>query len=581
MSLGLARPAEATISTLLQIFELLGSLGVFLLGMKIMSEALQKVAGDRLKSLLAKMTSNRFSGVLTGLTVTSVIQSSSATTVMVVGFVSAGLFSLTQAIGVIMGANIGTTFTGWIVALVGFKLKVAALALPAIAVGVFLTFFKKGRTKAWGEVLVGFGVLFLGLSLMKDSVPGISDPGQLAWVQSLTGAGFLSVLAFVGIGTVLTVVLQSSSATMTLTLTLAAMGWLPYPLAAAMVLGENIGTTATANIAAIGATTAAKRAARVHLLFNVFGVVWAVALMNIYWLPLVDFLVPGNPNVDFASLNGDKAAIAIAAGVVTTHLAAAHTLFNITNTLLMLPFTKQLEQIVTRWIPTPATEPRDGWRYVSTAMIGSAELNVVQVGKAMQHMTGLVRDMLTDALYIVAHPGEDLGQMVDKTLGVEREVDELEREILTYLTALSRSSISDSTARKVTELIQNTHRLERIGDHCAVIVRIARRIHAAGTPFTEESINDIRGLYEHVARSLEHVGAYLTGAGSAEVAEETEDLIDRTRRKLRNKYVQAMEQEGSNRAQCLAFLDTITHLEEIGDRAVGIIRRAEETRHAA
>lgn len=549
--------------------------------MKLMSEALQRVAGDRLKTLLAKMTSNRFSGVLTGLTVTTVIQSSSATTVMVVGFVSAGLFSLTQAIGVIMGANIGTTFTGWIVAIVGFKLKISVMALPAIAIGMALTFAKKPKIRTWGEVLVGFGLLFLGLSLLKDSVPNISDPGQLAWVQSLTGAGFLSVLAFVGIGTGLTVVLQSSSATMTVTLTLAAMGWLPYPLAAAMVLGENIGTTATANIAAIGATTAARRAARVHLMFNLFGVAWALALMEIYWLPVVDTLVPGNPNIDFQSLHGDPVAVAAAAGVVTTHLAAAHTLFNITNTALMLPFTTHLERIVVRWIPAPASEPKDGARFVSPAMIGSAELNVVQVGKAMQHMTTLVQNMLTDALYIVAHPDEDLGQMVEKTLGIEREVDELEREILTYLTTLARSPISEATARKVTELIQNTHRLERIGDHCAVIVRIARRIHAAGTPFSEQAIKDIRRLYDHVNRSLEHVGAYLTNAGSAEVAEDIEESIDNTRRKLRNKYVQLMEREGGDRAQCLAFLDTITHLEEIGDRAVGIIRRAEETRHAA
>jgi phosphate:Na+ symporter len=572
---------EAAISAFLQILTLLGSLGVFLLGMKLMSEALQKVAGERLKSLLAKMTSNRFSGVLTGLTVTGVLQSSSATTVIVVSFVSAGLFTLTQAIGVIMGANIGTTFTGWIVAIVGFKLKISAMALPAIALGVALTFLKKGRARQWGEVLVGFGILFLGLSLMKDSVPAISDPEQLAWLQSLTEYGFLSVIAFVFIGTVLTIVLQSSSATMTMTLTLAAMGWIPYPFAAALVLGENIGTTATANIAAIGATPAAKRAALVHLLFNVIGVAWVLALMNIYWLPVVDFLVPGDPNVDFRSLQGDDVAMGLAAGVVTTHLAAAHTLFNVTNTLLMLPFTRQLEQIVTRWISDPGSEPSAGARFVSTSRIGSAEINVVQVGKAMQHMTHLVRSMLTDALYIVSHPQDDLGTMVEKTLAVEREVDQLEQEILSYLTTLGRSPISESTASKVTELMQNTHRLERIGDHCAVIVRIARRIHSAGTPFADEAIEDIRGLYHHVDESLEHVGRYVTGAGSKEVGEEIEDLIDNTRRKLRNKYVQAMEQEGSNRAQCLAFLDTISHLEEIGDRAVGIIRRAEETQHAA
>jgi phosphate:Na+ symporter len=559
----------------------LGSLGVFLLGMKLMSEGLQKVAGERLKSLLAKMTSNRFSGVLTGLAVTSVLQSSSATTVIVVSFVSAGLFTLTQAIGVIMGANIGTTMTGWIVALVGFKMKISAIALPSIAFGVAMSFMKNVRVKLWGEVLVGFGILFLGLSLMKDSVPTISDPAQLAWLTKFADGGIVSTLAFVLVGTVITVILQSSSATMTMTLTLAAMGWIPYTAAAALVLGENIGTTATANIAAIGAPPAAKRAAIAHLFFNVIGVVWAVALMNIYWLPVVDWLIPGDPSTDFKTLQGDPAAVAIAAGVVTTHLAAAHTLFNLTNTALMLPFVRQLERLVTRIIPEAESEAPARARFLEPARIGSAEINVVQVGKAMQHMTTLVRKMLTDAFFIVSHPEDDLGKMVDKTLAIEREVDELEQEILSYLTALGRRSISEATARKLTDFMQNTHRLERIGDHCAVIVRIARRIHSAGTPFSGDAIQDVRVLYEYVDRSLEHVGAYLTGVGSAAVGEEIEDLIDSTRRKLRNKYVQTMEQEGSQRAQCLAVLDTITHLEEIGDRAVGIIRRAEDQRRAA
>lgn len=565
-------------SSVLLILELLGGLGVFLVGMKMMSEALQRVAGERLKGLLARMTSNRFSGVLTGLGVTSVVQSSSATTVMVIGFVSAGLFTLSQAIGVIMGANIGTTLTGWIVAIVGFKLKILAFALPAVALGVALTFFKRAKPKQWGEVFIGFGILFLGLGLMKDAVPAIDDPKQLAWIQSLTDMGFFSVLIFVGLGTALTVVLQSSSATMTLTLTLAAMGWIPYTLAAAMVLGENIGTTATANIAAIGASTDAKRAARVHLLFNMIGVTWALALMNVYWLPLVDLIVPGNPSVEFATLQHDKSAIAGGAAVVTTHLAAAHTLFNLTNTGLMLPFVKQLERLVIRWVPSTKQEAPDETRFVAPALISTPELALVQIGKATQRMTDIVRSMLADARHIMSHPSDDLGPMVDTTLAREQEVDQLERQIVDYVTRVAQAPTSEETSRRIAALLQNTHRLERIGDHCAVLVRIARRMHNAGLPFDDEAIEDVGQLYDQVDRSLENVGLYLQGKGDVAESEEIEDRVDQTRRSLRSKYIRLMEAGAERRAQCLALLDTFTHLEEIGDRAVGIIRRAEQSR---
>ncbi|MFW5740048.1 MAG: Na/Pi cotransporter family protein [Myxococcota bacterium] len=565
-------------SSVLLILELLGGLGVFLVGMKMMSEALQRVAGERLKSLLARMTSNRFSGVLTGLGVTSVVQSSSATTVMVIGFVSAGLFTLSQAIGVIMGANIGTTLTGWIVAVVGFKLKILVFALPAVALGVALTFLKRAKPKQWGEVLIGFGILFLGLGLMKDAVPSIDDPRHLAWIQSLTDMGFVSVLVFVGLGAALTVVLQSSSATMTLTLTLAAMGWIPYTLAAAMVLGENIGTTATANIAAIGASTDARRAARVHLLFNLVGVVWALALMKVYWLPVVDLIVPGNPNVDFAALRNDEGAIAGEAAVVTTHLAAAHTVFNITNTGMMLPFVKPLERLVVRWVPTTEQEVLDETRFVSPALIGTPELALVQIGKATQRMTDIVRSMLADARHIMSHPDDDLGPMVETTLSREQEVDQLERQIVDYVTHVAQAPTSEATSRKIAALLQNTHRLERMGDHCAVLVRIARRMHNAGLPFDEEAIEDVGKLYDQVDRSLENVGLYLQGEGDVAESEEIEERVDQTRRTLRSKYIRLMEAGPERRARCLALLDTFTHLEEIGDRAVGIIRRAEQSR---
>ena len=264
---------------ILQIFTLLGALGMFLYGMNLMSSGLQKAAGDRLRSFLSAMTSNPFKGVATGLGITTVIQSSSATTVMVVSFVNAGLLTLAQAISVIMGANIGTTVTAWLVSWLGFKADISLLAIPLMALGFILSISKKSQRRNISELIVGFSLLFLGLSLMKNSVPDLSsNPEALQFIQGWQGYGFGSVLIFLVFGTLLTLVLQSSSATMALTLIMLNLGWIRFDMACAMVLGENIGTTITANIAAAVGNSAAKRAALAHTVFNLFGVIWALAL---------------------------------------------------------------------------------------------------------------------------------------------------------------------------------------------------------------------------------------------------------------------------------------------------------------
>ncbi|PLW99998.1 MAG: Na/Pi cotransporter, partial [Marinilabiliales bacterium] len=287
-----------------QILTLVGSLGLFLFGMKLMSESLQKVAGSRMRSILNAMTQNRFRGVLTGFMITTVIQSSSATTVMIVSFVNAGLLSLTGAIGVIMGANIGTTVTAWIISLMGFKISVSALSLPLIGIFLPLMFSKKGKRKSWGEFVLGFAILFMGLQFLKDSVPDVNtNPEFFNFLAQYTNAGYASIMLFVLIGTLLTVVIQSSSATMALTLVLCYNGVIPFELAAAMVLGENIGTTITANIAAIVANVSAKRAARAHFLFNVFGGLWILLLFHPF-LSAIDFFIQRSTG---ASVYGDIA----------------------------------------------------------------------------------------------------------------------------------------------------------------------------------------------------------------------------------------------------------------------------------
>ena len=325
---------------ILQIFTLLGALGMFLYGMNLMSSGLQKAAGDKLRGFLSAMTSNPFKGVMTGLGITSIIQSSSATTVMVVSFVNAGLLTLTQAIGVIMGANIGTTVTAWMVSWLGFKADISILAVPLMLFGFLCSNSKKDQHKNIGELIVGFSLLFLGLSFMKESVPDLREtPQVLEFVTSWAAHGFGSVLLFLAFGTVLTLVLQSSSATMAITLIMLSLGWIPFNMACAMVLGENIGTTITANIAASVGNTQAKRAAMSHTIFNVFGVIWALILFNPF-LQLVGTITENlfglpNPAADGFTITKATSAESTAA---LYGLSMLHTLFNTINTLLLVLF---------------------------------------------------------------------------------------------------------------------------------------------------------------------------------------------------------------------------------------------------
>jgi phosphate:Na+ symporter len=565
-------------SGLVLILNLFGALAVFLFGMKIMSEALQKVAGDRLKRLLSAITANRFSGVITGFVTTCVVQSSSATTVMVVSFVAAELLTLTQAIGVVMGANIGTTITAWLVALLGFKIKVTSFALPAIAIGLAMTFIKGARAKQWGEVILGFGLLFLGLGLLKKSVPEI-EPEQLTWVTDLNQYGILSTLAFIAIGTALTVVLQSSSATMTLTLTMTALGLIPYDASIAMVLGENIGTTATANLAAIGSTVAARRTARAHFLFNIFGVIWAVLLLRLALMPLVDAIVPGDPVAVELNPEGEGAG----SGIIAAHLAAFHTLFNITNTLLLLPFVKHLAKLVSKWIPdekpVEVDPERKVTRYVSTALVQTPELLLIQAGKEMQYMLGVAQAMFADAMRLVANPRDHLGSLVDDTLEREQLTDDLEREISQILSLTARAATSADASRRLAEMSLNTHRIERIGDHCEKLVKIAIRNHdAKDEGLDDQAIEDITELGALVGEALNQLSKYLAGEGTIAQALEIEERIDAMRDRLRARHLERISEGNTELVQGLWLLDALHHLEEIGDRAYGIVRRIEETK---
>ncbi len=383
---------------ILQIFTLLGALGMFLYGMNLMSSGLQKAAGDRLRGFLSAMTSNPFKRVLTGLGITAIIQSSSATTVMVVSFVNAGLLTLVQAIGVIMGANIGTTITAWLVAWLGFKADISILAIPLMLFGFLFSNSKKSQRKNIGELIVGFSLLFLGLSFMKESVPDLRQtPEVLEFVKQWASNGFWSVLVFLGFGTILTLVLQSSSATMAITLIMLSMGWIPFPMACAMVLGENIGTTITANIAASVGNYQAKRAALSHTFFNVFGVIWALILYKPF-LSLVGkvteliFGVP-NPSADGFSVIDPEDPTATSA---LYGLSMLHTLFNLINTCILIWFTGLIEKVVVKLIKEPETKEEKTFKlqYIEAGPLATPELATEQAYKEVIHFAKISKNGL-------------------------------------------------------------------------------------------------------------------------------------------------------------------------------------------
>lgn len=353
--------------------QLFGSLGLFLFGMKVMSDSLMDLAGDRMRKILATMTSNRFLGIFTGFSITSVIQSSSATTLMVVSFSNASLLTLAESISVIMGANIGTTITAWLITILGFKVSMSSIALPLVGLGFALNFAKKEHIKKWGLFIIGFSVLFIGLQFLKDAVPDIKEnPQILEFLTRYTDLGFWSVLLFLMIGTVLTVIIQSSSATMAITLIMTAQGWIPFELAAAMVLGENIGTTITANLAAVVANYHAKRTARAHLMFNLLGVIWMLILFY-----------PFLRGIDWLAMRTGSDSPYVSAAAIPVAISLFHTVFNITNTFLLVWFVKPIARIVVRLVPEKLEPEKeiDEPKFLSPDMAKYPETLIVSLEK--------------------------------------------------------------------------------------------------------------------------------------------------------------------------------------------------------
>ena len=565
---------------ILQIFTLLGALGMFLIGMNMMSSGLQKAAGERLRGFLSAMTSNPFKGVLTGLGITSVIQSSSATTVMVVSFVNAGLLTLTQAIGVIMGANIGTTVTAWLVAWLGFKADISILAVPMMLFGFLFSNSKKDQRKNIGELIIGFSLLFLGLSFMKESVPDLRQtPEVLQFVTTWSSYGFGSVLLFLVFGTVLTLVLQSSSATMAITLIMLSMGWIPFNMACAMVLGENIGTTITANIAASIGNTQAKRAAMSHTIFNVTGVVWALILFNPF-LKLVGFVTEnlfGLPNPAAEGFVVTEAGTASSTAALYG-LSMLHTLFNTINMLLLIWFTGAIAKAVSWIIKAPKNQESDAFRlkYISAGPLATPELSVEQAFEEIIHFANISKN---GAEYIKSAINESdndkFEELRQKLVKYEEISDRIEFEIASFLNEVSSEEISESTSIKIKAMYKIIGELESLGDSGEAISRILSRKNINKKKFDNNSIKNLNAMADAVEQAYNAMIENLTLAHKGELvnilnANNAEDRLNTLRNNLRDEMIENIDNDGKNYHTGVYYIDIVNTYERMGDFMINI-----------
>ena len=570
---------------MLQILTLLGALGMFLYGMNLMSAGLQKAAGSKMRGMLTAMTSNPFKGVLTGLGITTVIQSSSATTVMTVGFVNAGLLTLSQAVGVIMGANIGTTVTAWLVSLLGFKADISLFAVPLMAVGFILSLSKSDKRRHISELIVGFSLLFLGLSLMKESVPDLKEtPEVLAFIQNWTSYGFGSVLIFLVFGTVLTLVLQSSSATMALTLIMVNMGWIPFEMGAAMVLGENIGTTITANIAAAVGNANARRAAMAHTLFNVFGVCWALALFRPF-LMLVGTVITwfGLPN-PMDIVHSSEIAMTADESMSTLYgVSMLHTLFNTFNTVILIWFVPVIVKIVERIIKDKKSDKEDTvkLKFIDAGPLSTAELAIGQARNEVIHFAEISRNGLGYIRQLVnAKSDKEFDQMSAKLVKYEEISDRIEYEIAQFLNALPEDSISEDTRTEAKRMYKIISELESLGDSGEAVSRILTRRNSHQQKFSAEQVANIEKMLDRVDHAyevmIENLKAEHFESMDLRLATDCEIEINELRNTLREEEIYRIDRGEGDYRNSVYYLDTVSEIERMGDFIINISQALEK-----
>lgn len=561
--------------TFFQVLKMLGCLGMFLYGMSLMSGGLQKLAGDSMRKFLASMTSTRFKCLLTGIVVTALVQSSTATTLMLVSFVNAGLMALANAIGVIMGANIGTTVTAWIFALSfdgSFSLGAVAIPLMFLA---FLLFSQKGqKQRNLGEFLMGFALLFLGLSTLKDTAyPLLSSPSVQSFLAPLTGWGFGSILLFMVIGALMTLMLQSSAATMSLTMLLVSAGVIPFTIAAAMVLGENIGTTITSNIAASVGNVSAKRTARAHMVFNVFGVLWVLCLFNPF-LNLIGRIVElfGFPN-PVSTPFGENTQALVAS--LPYCVATLHTLFNVINTCILIWFVPVIEKVVTWMVPSPKGDEEEVFRlkYINAGPLATAELSL---GEASQELVNFGEICYKGYRYIreaIHETDVDAFEEINaKLVKYEQITDRIEYEISTYLNEVSKGEISASSADRIKSMYKMIGEMESLGDSGEAIGRLLKRKFDHGKQFSEEMLAKLDRLADLVDVSYRVMLENLRNPDLKDIsrAVEAERAINTCRNDLREEHIANLENDQYQYTTGVYYIDLVSELEKIGDFIINI-----------
>ena len=546
--------------------KLLGSLALFLYGMKIMSEGLQKFAGDRLRKILTAMTTNRVTGVLTGVLITALIQSSSATTVMVVSFVNAGLLTLSQSIGVIMGANIGTTVTAWIISALGFKVDIAAFALPLLAFGIPLLFSQKSHRKSIGEFIFGFSFLFMGLQALKANAPDLgANPEMLAFVQNYTDMGFLSIILFLFIGAILTMIVQASAATMAITLIMCANGWIDYHLGVALVLGENIGTTITANLAALTGNTQSRRAALAHLVFNIFGVMWVLVLFYPFTAAVSWFVT-------------DVMNISDPAVAVSFKLAAFHTAFNISNTFIMIWFVGLIEKTVCFLIKGKKDEDEEyRLRYITGGMLSTAELSILQAHKEITlfaERTGRMLDMVKALFY---EKNEDAFlKIYSRVEKYESISDRMEIEIANYLTCVAEGRLSSEGKEEIRIMLRAVSEIESIADSCNNMARSIKRRNEFKSIFTDEQNHNVDQMLALTEKALHRMIEILKKSelvrDDVNPSYNIENEINNYRNQLKIHNVENINNKKYQYQDGVYYMDIIGEAEKLGDYVLNVVQ---------
>ena len=556
--------------TFFDFLQLVGALGIFIFGMKIFSDGLQKVAGSKLRSILKGMTTNRFRGILTGFGATTITQSSTTTTVMVVSFVNAGLITFIESTGVIMGANIGTTVTAWMVSIFGFQMRITPVAISMIGLFFPFLFFGREKLRNLAEAMIGFGILFIGLEFIKDAVPNIQEnPEMFAFLDSFTGFGFASILLFVLVGTVLTLLTQSSSAATAITLVMLFEGWISFPIAAAMILGENIGTTVTANIAALIGNVHAKRAARFHLIFNVIGVTWMLFLINPFLIGIdniMQYFVPGVGSMFDATEEARAAA--------TLGISLFHTTFNVLNVLLLFAFVPAIIRFVER-IQKDKDKADMAFRlqYISGGLMSSAELSIAQAHKEIELFGKLIEKMHYSFSGLFFKKQKKQEKFLKKIEKREQITDNIELEISEYLTQISSSTLSKEATRKIRSMHSIINDLERVGDLYYQMSKTFEDMMDLEVALPKEAVIEVSEYLDVILKAIKLMRENMrenNGAVNLDKAIELENEINATRDKMKEAHYHRLEQGIYTSQAGVIFLDYITRLEKIGDHIFNV-----------